>query len=200
MNKPFSSQTLLPQPIGERNNHPHKPSHSKAKWTIFLLFLFLGSFTKSIAQEPTDYSVHANIIYHFTKYIDWPESRKTGDFVVGVVGETPLYDQLIKLTANKWAGTQKIVIRKFSSTQQTFDCHILFIAENESRMINKIASRTGGEPILLVTEDYGSRTDKICMHFAINDEKLSLEINKMNIRDRHLRIANELLELAKVIN
>ena len=67
-------------------------------------------------------------------------------------------------------------------------------------MINKIASRTGGEPILLVTEDYGSRTDKICMHFAINDEKLSLEINKMNIRDRHLRIANELLELAKVIN
>lgn len=170
------------------------------KYTSFLLFFTLGTIFKSPAQESTDYSVHANIIYHFTKYIAWPENKKTGDFIVGIIGETPLYEELIKLTSNKWAGSQKIVVRQYSAMQLTYDSQILFIAENESQNIKRIAKRTSGEPILIVTEDYEMRTDGICIHFTRLEDKLSLEINKMNIKARKLRVANELLELAKVIN
>ncbi|HZG00846.1 MAG TPA: YfiR family protein, partial [Chitinophagales bacterium] len=63
------------------------------------------------AQGPTDYSVHANIVYRFTKYIDWTPAKKTGDFVIGVVGESPLIDKLKQITSNKKVGEQKIVVK-----------------------------------------------------------------------------------------
>ena len=63
------------------------------KWrlkTLLILPVLVFSLFQAWAQNV--YAVHANIIYRFTKYINWPDDRKTGDFVIGVVGDTPLYD------------------------------------------------------------------------------------------------------------
>jgi len=54
-----------------------KITHTAA---IFLLLSFSATGTR--AQQGTNYSVQANIIYHFTKYIDWPADRKSGDFIM----------------------------------------------------------------------------------------------------------------------
>ena len=49
---------------------------------IILIVSVLFSFFGRIAYaQSVNYSVHANIIYHFTKYINWPEDRKSGDFI-----------------------------------------------------------------------------------------------------------------------
>src|SRR5436305_1196416 len=68
------------------------------------------------AQDEINYAVYANIIYRFTKYIDWPDDKKSGDFVIGIVGKSPVYNELISFTANKMVGNQKIVIKKMSSS------------------------------------------------------------------------------------
>jgi hypothetical protein len=158
------------------------------------LFVFF-SFTQLHAQEELDYSVHANIIYHFTKYINWPSDKNAGDFIIGIVGETPLSDELKKVVAGKKAGGQNIVIKRFSSSSSSFHCQILFISDAASSSLKKIVNATINDPVLLVSENKGFASKGACINFSIVNDKLKLEINKNNIQERGLEIASELLQL-----
>jgi hypothetical protein len=181
----------------------HQPVRRK-KRRFFSTFCFLILLTLSSsalrAQQDQDYAVHANIIYHFTKYINWPDEKKSGDFVIAVIGDSPLFEKLKTLIGvNKSVGGQRIVVRKYAASTQSFNCHILFIGEDESSMLKKIAAGTTASSILLVTESEGLARKGACINFVIVDDRLKLEINKKNIEQRDLGIATELLNLGTVV-
>jgi hypothetical protein len=161
--------------------------------------VLLTSFLNVSAQRVVDYAVQANIIYQFTKYIDWPENKKSGDFIIGVIGDTPLVEDLKKIAAHKTAGNQKIVVKRFLPSQSSYDCHILCISEEETDNLKKIVAKTAGLPVLLVGEEEETAQNGACISFKVESQKLKLEINKTNIDTRHLNIASELLQLAKVV-
>jgi hypothetical protein len=163
------------------------------------LILPMLVMTKAQAQQETSYSIHANIIYRFTKYIDWPADKKTGDFIIGIVGDSPLYDEMKGFVVNKMVGNQKIVIKKFPSSAPDYNCHILFICEEESSSLKKIAIRTAGASVLLVSEEDGLASKGSCINFIVVSDHLKLEINKNNIEKRGLSVATELLSLGIVV-
>ena len=164
---------------------------------IVTLAIFLSC--SAHAQQGKGYSVHANIIYHFTKYVDWPDNLKTGDFVIGVIAEPALYDELSKIAASKMVGAQRLVVKKFPAGAATYSCHILFVSDEESGEIKKIAAASANLPMLLVTESEGAARKGACINFAIIDDRLRLEINKNNIEKRDLHIATDLLQLGTVV-
>ena len=147
------------------------------------------------AQEPINYAIHANIIYRFTKYINWPQYKKSGDFVIGIVGNSPLFGELKRFVTNKTVGEQKIILSQFPPNSAAYDCHILFISDDASKSLKKIITATEGEPILLVSETNGFSDRGSCINFNMVEERLRLEINKDNIEERNLDIASELLNL-----
>lgn len=161
--------------------------------------LLLISFSRTQLQHETDYKIYANIIYRFTKYIDWPVNKKSGDFIIGIVGDSPLYDELKTLSANKTVGNQKIVVMKMSPSANSYNCHIIFISEDESSSLKKIATLTAGAAILIISESDGLARKGSCINFITVDERLKLEINKNNVEQRNLSIASELLELGIII-
>lgn len=165
----------------------------------FTGMLILLTIPKLQAGVPSIYEIQANIIYHFTKYINWPESKKSGDFIIGVVGDTPLYDELKDFVINKKVGNQKIVIKKIPYSTGSINCHILFISEEESSSLKKIALRTAGTSVLLVSEENGLALKGACINFVIISDHLKLEINKNNIEQRNLGIATELLNLGILV-
>jgi hypothetical protein len=172
----------------------HKPGNTGARWWMLVLFIIISA-SKLYAQEELDYSVHANIIYRFTKYINWPRPKETGNFVIGIVGSTPLYEELKKAVNGKKVGEQNIVLQKFSSSAAAFNCQILFISETATGSLKKIAGNTQGNPVLLVSESKGAAQKGSCINFSIINDKLKLEFNKNNIEQRGLSIASELLQL-----
>ena len=172
---------------------------SCGKNCLLAILLFLCCFSKTAAQQETNYAVHANIIYHFTKYIDWPTAKKSGDFIIGITGDSPLYDELKNMIEGKMVGNQKIVIKKVSAAAFSLDCHILFISDDESGSLKKIAGRTAGNPVLLVSESEGLASKGSCINFSIVADHLKLEINKKNIEGRNMNIASELLKLGKLV-
>jgi hypothetical protein len=162
----------------------------------WLLSLALG---KLQAQQEGNYAIYANIIYRFTKYINWPEDKKTGDFIIGIVGDSPLYEELRNFTTGKTVGSQKIVVKRISSAATYGNCQILFVCEDESSSLKKIAALTAGVPVLLLSESEGLAHKGSCINFIIIDEHLKLEINKNNIGQRNLGIASELLSLGIIV-
>jgi hypothetical protein len=172
----------------------------KCKWRYkAILVLFVLLFTLFHAWAQNVYAVHANIIYRFTKYINWPDDKKTGDFVIGVIGDTPLYDELKIFISNKTASGQPFVIKKYSTTASSYNCQILFVSDDESGSVKRIAANTAGTPTLLVTESEGLSRKGSCINFVIVDDRLKLEINRSNIERRSLDIASELLSLGTVV-
>jgi hypothetical protein len=165
---------------------------------FFLINVMLLSFLPGKAQQ-NDYAVQANIIYHFTKYIDWPDDKKNGDFVIGIVGESPLFEELKNSVSSKTVGGQRIVIKKFAGGAPAYNCHILFISEEASGSIKRIATVTANTSTLLVTELEGLARKGSCINFIIVDDHLKLEINKTNIERRNLNIATELLSLGIIV-
>src|ERR1700694_2030302 len=166
-----------------------------AKRKLWLASLFMLAILPQLHTQSVDYTIHANIIYRFTKYINWPETKKSGDFVIGIVGETPLVEALNAFTANKTVGSQKIVIKRFSHSEAVYGCHILFIGEEESDYFKKIVARTAGNSTLILSESDGLALRGGCINFIVVSDHLKLEINKNNIEQRHLSIASELLQL-----
>ena len=164
-----------------------------------VLLLLIILLIPARAQNEVNYAVHANIIYRFTKYIKWPSDKKTGDFVIGIVGNSPLYDELKSYVVNKTVGTQRIVLRMFSSSSSTYNCHILFISENAGRSLKRIKLATEGTPTLLVSEGDGLAIKGSCINFIVVDEHLKLEINKNNIEEKDLSIASDLLSLGILV-
>jgi hypothetical protein len=192
--------TVLCQGLG---SFREKRTSKKLKRILFLsaccLGLLVSPTISANAQQNSGYNVYANIIYHFTKYIDWPDSKKKGDFIIGIVGGSPLYNELRATMANKTVGNQRIIIKAFPASSITFYCHILFISEEESGGFKKIISKTTGTPTLIVSEYEGLAKKGSCINFIIESDRLKLEINKKNIEDRKLGIASELLQLGKII-
>jgi hypothetical protein len=186
--------------LGEKKKIAHRYTGVRAsKLLLVAVILLLCSLHKVQAQGETNYAVHANIIYHFTKYIDWPQDKKSGEFIIGVIDNTVLYDELSKNTAAKMVGSQKIVIKSFSSSASSFNCHILYIGEEASGNIKKIVAKTAGSAVLLVTESEGLAQKGSCINFAVVADHLKLEINKINIEQRNMAVASELLQLGKVV-
>jgi len=70
---------------------------------VFIKFFLVGilftlGILNSSAQE-LDYRAQSLYIYKFTKFISWPEEKAEGDFVIGVFGNSPIFDEL-KLMAS----------------------------------------------------------------------------------------------------
>ena len=169
----------------------------KARTLLALLMLLVVSNIQ--AQQSISYALHANIIYRFTKYVEWPDYNKPGDFIIGIIGDTPLFNELEQFVENKTVGNKKIVIKKMSSSADSYNCQILFISEDKSKSLKKIAEITSATSTLIVSESSGLALKGSCINFVIVNDHLKLEINKNNIVQRNLNIANELLGLGVVV-
>jgi hypothetical protein len=173
------------------------PFKHKARSLLILLMLLATS--KVQAQQSISYALHANIIYRFTKYVEWPDYEKSGNFIIGIVGDTPLFNELEQFIENKTVGSKKIVIKKMSSSADSYNCQILFISEDKSKSLKKIAEITSATSTLIVSESSGLASKGSCINFVIVNDHLKLEINKNNILQHNLNIANELLSLGVLV-
>lgn len=152
------------------------------------------------SDKDTFATIKAIFIFNFSTLCDWPKEDKTGNFVIGVYGETNLYSELVKKYSSKSIGSQPIEIVKFASQSDIEKCHILYITNSNSSKVDDIADDFSGESILLVTEDDGLLDKGSVINFVIEDNKQKFEISKKNGGKRDIVIGSTLAQLAtKVI-
>lgn len=145
-------------------------------------------------------TIKAIFIFNFSTLCDWPKEDKTGNFVIGVYGETNLYSELVKKYSSKTIGSQPIEIVQYSSQSSIEKCHILFITSSNSSKVDDISDDMKGESILIVSENSGALDDGSVINFVIEDNKQKFEISKKNAGKRDIVIGSTLAQLAtKVI-
>lgn len=75
---------------------------------IFVAFVLLWVSMLEVCAQDVNSKIKAIFIYNFTKYIEWPENQKQGDFVIGVLGNSNpnLNKELDKMAALSKIGSR----------------------------------------------------------------------------------------------
>ncbi len=165
-----------------------------SKLVIVFLLVISGAHANS-----QDYKFHSIFMYNFTKYIEWPDSYKNGDFVIGVLGDSPIVEHLKNMAQVKSVGSQKFTIKVFSNASDISQCHILFIPENNSGKLKDVRSKLKGASTLLITEQDGLATKGSAINFIIKEGKWKFELNKAAAESANLKISSELSRLAILV-
>lgn len=158
---------------------------------IGLLITRHGAFA-----QVTNHKIHSIFIYNFAKYTQWPASAQTGDFVIEVLGRSPLADELERVVANKTVGSQKIVIRRITSPDQMSVSHMVVVPSTESRHFEAVQARLKGKPSLLITEKPGLGQKGSGINFVIREDKWSYELNQATLAENGLKVSVEISKLA----
>jgi hypothetical protein len=152
------------------------------------------------AQE-TDYKAYTLFIYNFMKYVEWPESANKGEFIIAVVGDSPINKELQNLAGQKKLKGRTIVFKKCNTAEEAMNSHLVFLPSNRSALVKTFKEQTKGLPVLIVGEREGLAKKGAAISFVtLEEDELKFDINKKDIEQHNLKVANQLVSLGIAIN
>lgn len=164
----------------------------------FLVLLFF-SLSSGKANDPNA-KIKVIFIYNFTKYIEWPDNYKQGDFIIGVLGESDLIGELSNLAQTKSIGSQKCVVKSFASVKEITKCHMLYIPQEKSDLFKDVLKKASGMNTLIITEKEGLARQGAVINFVSVDNKQKFELNKTNAGKYGLKVSSNLSTLAIIVD
>lgn len=157
-----------------------------------LLLLFVCSMPLARGQ---DEKFKALFMYNFTKYLEWPGAKKSGNFRIAVLGNSPIISELQTIATKKTVENQKIEVVKLNEIGAAVDCHILFIPAGRSYNVEEIKSKLAGKAVVIITDSPGAAKDFSGINYVKQDGKQSFEINKKHLDSQGVMVNSNLISL-----
>jgi YfiR/HmsC-like len=158
--------------------------------SLLIIAIVVLKFSNVFAQSE---KFQALFIYNFTKYIEWPTNGNQ-EFVIGVLGNDIITNELRNVAANKKVGNQNITVKTFSSKDELSSCNIIYIPSNKNNNLDEVLAKANNNT-LIVTDKKGAAKQGSAINFVIVDGKQKFEINSNNISKRGLKVDPNLLNL-----
>ena len=133
--------------------------------------VILGLLALSATTRAQDEKFKALFMYNFTKYIEWPQAKQSGDFVIGVIGNSAIVGELETIAQKKTVGAQAIKVKQVSSAEDLTKMHIVYVTEDKSGEAAGIAGKVKGKGVVLITDKPG---------FALSTSGINYIKNKNN--------------------
>lgn len=165
------------------------------KLISFILLLWLYSYSGMAQQD----MFKALFMYNFTKDIEWPTSYKTGDFVITILGNSPIMSELEKIASIKKVGTQPIKLEKVNNVDEISKSHMLYIPPSKSSSLQPVLSKLNDKPVVIITDRPGMAREGAGINYVEIDGKQKFEINPSALQKQGLKVNSYLTSLGIVI-
>lgn len=168
------------------------------KYFFMLELMLMANFSFGQGQNINGRGrMQSLFLYNFaSKYIEWPEEMKNGNFAIGILGESPVFTELNTLMADKKVFNQSVEILQFNSLHEIKKCHIIFIPAERSNEIEGTSKKLKNSSTLIISENDGALTNGSDLNFVSVYGKLKFEVNKGSIDNKGIRVADDLLKLS----
>ena len=170
----------------------------KKKITILVAAALLASGSISAQDRPV-HEVYSMMVFNFTKYVQWPDHATSGEFIIGVVGNTDIYNTLNGWYGGKARGSKTYIIKKFNSAAEVTDCHVLYIDKSKSSEFDNANDKVKGKGTLVITDKSGLGEKGSGINFKTVDNKLKFELNQKAIESSNLKVSVALSSMAILI-
>lgn len=164
--------------------------------------LAASSTARAGAAPRREYEIKAAFLYHFARYVEWPEEdppTPRDAFVIAVVGRDPFGGALDRIASTRTVGNRKIAVRRFESPDDCAPCDVLFVSSSEADRLHGVLARTKGAHTLVVGDTKGFARRGVAINFFIERNKVRFEINPAAARRAGLKISSKLLRLARIV-
>ncbi len=169
------------------------------KKTILLYFLFFIAFsTTSFSQ---DENLKAFYTINLIRYVGWNSHSLEGDFIIAVVGNSEVADQLRAYSDGKRFGHQNYLIKEYDELEKIKTCQVMYIGKNikisggQKYLLEK--ARAVGS--LIITESEGMTNNGAAVNFVLRNEGLQFELNETNAGYANLQFSSRLASMAAAI-
>jgi hypothetical protein len=157
--------------------------------------VLLASFAP-LSDHDAEYKLKAAFLYNFTQYMTWEGGGN--EIIIGVLGSSPVYDQLQEVARAKAGGDKKIIVKQFDNVSDATYCHIIFIPQNYSGSLDDVLAKMP-KGTLTVTEKPGLGAKGSAINFIIVDNKLKFESNIKALNAAGIKVSSQLLKLAIIV-
>lgn len=164
------------------------------KLSLLITLSFLIFFNTHVFSQVAKFK--AAYTYNIARFVEWPKSARSGDFIIGVIANKKVHSELSKLARVKKIAGRKIVVKNFASVRNAKKCHILFIGASQTRRLPEAVVKVGKNPTLLISEKNGAIYKGSAINFIIQRKKLRFEIKKVNATRQGLKVSSSINKLA----
>lgn len=151
-------------------------------------------YLTAVAQD-FNTATKVRFIKLFPKYVEWPADKKSGDFVIGVLGDANMTTALNTAMADKLVGSQPIKIKQLGSAAETDKCHMVFLGASKSGEIGTCFAK-GKKTNTLIIADKPGLIGKSQINFVFVDSRLKFELNVKNLTNFGLKFNDNLKAVA----
>jgi YfiR/HmsC-like len=170
------------------------------KMKVLIVAAVMGMSSIALAQDSRPiHEVYSMMVFNFIKYVQWPDHDKSGDFIIGVIGNADMYNTLNTWYGGKAKGAKTFVVKKFNTAAEVDGCHVVFIDKTKSNEFDNIKSKVNGKNTLLVTDKGGLGEKGSCINFKTVNDKLRFELNQSAIEASNLKVSGALSSMAILI-
>jgi len=144
------------------------------------LWMLIPALTHSqtIPEDNTVAIIRSNYLYQFANNNDWPAAKKKGPFVVGVVGNTDVFEIMASKYATKPIGSQVLTVLGGNEVATSPQVHVLFVDRSRKAEIAKYVKDFKGKSTLIVTNWEGALAQGAHINFIAIDGAIRFELNK----------------------
>lgn len=153
----------------------------------------------ALAQE---YDLKAAFLFHFAQFVEWPDDAFAdagAPIAIGVLGRDPFGATLDALVAGETVRSRPLVVRRYRSSDEIGDCHILFIGATDAGEVERILRSLGRRSILTVGETADFAAEAGVIGFELAQRRLRLRINLAAAANARLTISSKLLRQATIV-
>ncbi len=171
----------------------------KGRILYLTIIIFTNLFANKSYCQNFDYKENSVYIYNFIKYTNW--SQKKSNLQIGIIGNTPVEDELKALIAKKKNSSINYNIKHISILESK-ECDVVIIAKSASDELKKVDKLTTNLPVLIITEKQNMSHLGACISFFIDEDKdykTEYQLSIRNCRLRGLVLSEQILNNAVLI-
>jgi hypothetical protein len=161
----------------------------KAK-ALLVSCLLLCTLTLCAQNEKMQSAFVYNII---SKYIEWPDSYKGGDFVLAVLGDSKIINEFRTLAKTRTVGSQDISVVKFNSVDEISKCHLVYISKENLGDLEKVVAKVGNT--LIVADGATDIKTGITINFVTVNNKQRYELKPNYAVSKGLKVSPEIANM-----
>lgn len=172
----------------------------RAVATVFLAVTIAALAAARAPAQDEVYSaerVKAAFLYHFSTYVNWPESAMRDDkFTIAVLGAGEIATELEQFLPGHTIQGRPMEVKWLRSIADLTDDEVLFIGAAQNRRLGAHLEAVASRPLLVVTDTPDGLRNGAMINFRIVDARVRFEISLRAAQGAGLEMSSRLLSAA----
>jgi hypothetical protein len=164
--------------------------------------LLLGAIAlgDAFAQQASESSVKAALVYKFASYVEWPaESFASPEtpLAICVVGADDVAADLEPLIRGRTVNNRPFALRRVKEGEGIGGCHVVYVGRREATRINALARAARSQSALLVSDAANGLENGSVINFVPIEDRIGFEVSIDAAERSNLRISSRMLTVAR---